>query len=225
MQSAVPPLSAAQKKEVEEAFDLFDADRTGFIDYHELKVCVTIKVEMIFYACSSSLQPSSVLAMPTVYETCASADGVEGIRISRAQARCATNCTGCWCQWYGPNKQETICEHQYVGVCFHVSSSHLRRAEMLHFFLTCNTFDGDFVCVHYAVTREFGSRDPVDEIREVNKITSSLVCRRLLLWRMSMLRIVLMCEVSRAFNRVSTIFTYMPGFPVLWYGQHRENKS
>jgi hypothetical protein len=28
-QQQVPPLSAAERKEVEEAFDLFDADRTG----------------------------------------------------------------------------------------------------------------------------------------------------------------------------------------------------
>lgn len=31
-------LSEEQKQEIREAFDLFDTDRSGSIDYHELKV-------------------------------------------------------------------------------------------------------------------------------------------------------------------------------------------
>lgn len=34
------PLSDEEKKEIEEAFDLFDADKTGTVDYHELKVAM-----------------------------------------------------------------------------------------------------------------------------------------------------------------------------------------
>ena len=33
-----PDLSEDQKQELREAFELFDADKTGFIDLHELKV-------------------------------------------------------------------------------------------------------------------------------------------------------------------------------------------
>ena len=33
-------LSDEQKQEIKEAFDLFDTDKTGTIDYHELKVCM-----------------------------------------------------------------------------------------------------------------------------------------------------------------------------------------
>ena len=32
------PLTDEEKKEIEEAFTLFDADKTGTVDYHELKV-------------------------------------------------------------------------------------------------------------------------------------------------------------------------------------------
>ena len=35
-----PELSEDQKSEIKEAFDLFDAEKTGRIDYHELKVCM-----------------------------------------------------------------------------------------------------------------------------------------------------------------------------------------
>ena len=33
-----PDLSEDQKQELREAFELFDADKTGYIDLHELKV-------------------------------------------------------------------------------------------------------------------------------------------------------------------------------------------
>ena len=33
-------LTDEQKQEIKEAFDLFDTDKDGFLDYHELKVCV-----------------------------------------------------------------------------------------------------------------------------------------------------------------------------------------
>mmetsp|Transcript_21049 Transcript_21049/g.53340 ORF Transcript_21049/g.53340 Transcript_21049/m.53340 type:complete len:161 (+) Transcript_21049:235-717(+) len=35
-----PQLSAEQERELQEAFELFDADCTGTIDYHELKVAI-----------------------------------------------------------------------------------------------------------------------------------------------------------------------------------------
>ncbi|KAA0152375.1 hypothetical protein FNF27_01653 [Cafeteria roenbergensis] len=35
-----PELSEDQRAEIKEAFDLFDTDRSGAIDYHELKVCM-----------------------------------------------------------------------------------------------------------------------------------------------------------------------------------------
>ena len=92
MQSAVPPLSATQKKEVEEAFDLFDADRTGYIDYHELKVNKFMQMSPCM---TFRLQPSSSRAIPTSHETCASVDVDESIGICCAQARCAANCSRC----------------------------------------------------------------------------------------------------------------------------------
>ena len=33
-------LSEEQRQEIKEAFDLFDTDKTGTIDYHELKVAM-----------------------------------------------------------------------------------------------------------------------------------------------------------------------------------------
>ncbi len=36
--AAKPELSEDQKQELREAFELFDADKTGSIDLHELKV-------------------------------------------------------------------------------------------------------------------------------------------------------------------------------------------
>lgn len=33
-------LTEEQKQEIKEAFDLFDTDKTGTIDYHELKVAM-----------------------------------------------------------------------------------------------------------------------------------------------------------------------------------------
>lgn len=35
-----PSLTEEQRNEVNEAFDLFDSDKDGFIDYHELKVAL-----------------------------------------------------------------------------------------------------------------------------------------------------------------------------------------
>jgi len=35
-----PALTEEQKQEIKEAFDLFDTDKTGSIDYHELKVAM-----------------------------------------------------------------------------------------------------------------------------------------------------------------------------------------
>eukprot|EP01138_Halocafeteria_seosinensis_P000307 gb/GECG01000316.1/.p1 GENE.gb/GECG01000316.1/~~gb/GECG01000316.1/.p1 ORF type:complete len:118 (+),score=15.59 gb/GECG01000316.1/:1-354(+) len=37
--SSRPTLTEEQKQEVREAFDLFDTEKSGTIDYHELKVC------------------------------------------------------------------------------------------------------------------------------------------------------------------------------------------
>lgn len=37
-----PELTDEQKQEIKEAFDLFDTDKSGSIDYHELKVSVCI---------------------------------------------------------------------------------------------------------------------------------------------------------------------------------------
>lgn len=34
------PVTDEERQEIEEAFDLFDADKTGTIDYHELKVAI-----------------------------------------------------------------------------------------------------------------------------------------------------------------------------------------
>lgn len=36
---ARPELTDEQKQEIKEAFELFDTDKSGSIDYHELKVC------------------------------------------------------------------------------------------------------------------------------------------------------------------------------------------
>eukprot|EP00465_Bigelowiella_longifila_P000534 CAMPEP_0185281360 /NCGR_PEP_ID=MMETSP1359-20130426/66674_1 /TAXON_ID=552665 /ORGANISM="Bigelowiella longifila, Strain CCMP242" /LENGTH=175 /DNA_ID=CAMNT_0027876783 /DNA_START=433 /DNA_END=960 /DNA_ORIENTATION=+ len=38
--STRPTLTEEQKQEIKEAFDLFDTDKTGSIDYHELKVAM-----------------------------------------------------------------------------------------------------------------------------------------------------------------------------------------
>ncbi|KAF5352351.1 hypothetical protein D9756_006188 [Leucocoprinus leucothites] len=35
-----PEISEEQKQEIKEAFDLFDSDKNGYIDYHELKVAM-----------------------------------------------------------------------------------------------------------------------------------------------------------------------------------------
>lgn len=35
-----PELTDEQKQEIKEAFELFDTDKTGTIDYHELKVAM-----------------------------------------------------------------------------------------------------------------------------------------------------------------------------------------
>ena len=37
-----PELTEEQKQEVKEAFDLFDTDKNGSIDYHELKVRIGV---------------------------------------------------------------------------------------------------------------------------------------------------------------------------------------
>jgi centrin-3 len=37
-------LTEEQRQEIKEAFDLFDTDKDGFLDYHELKVCLSIRV-------------------------------------------------------------------------------------------------------------------------------------------------------------------------------------
>lgn len=39
-QSQAPQLSEDQKQEIKEAFELFDTDKDGCIDYHELKVAM-----------------------------------------------------------------------------------------------------------------------------------------------------------------------------------------
>jgi len=36
-------LTEEQKQQMHEAFDLFDTDKDGAIDYHELKVCVLLQ--------------------------------------------------------------------------------------------------------------------------------------------------------------------------------------
>lgn len=38
--ASVPPLTEDQKQEIKEAFDLFDGNSDGFLDYHELKVAM-----------------------------------------------------------------------------------------------------------------------------------------------------------------------------------------
>lgn len=40
MQTARPELTDDQKQEIREAFDLFDTEKSGRIDYHELKVAM-----------------------------------------------------------------------------------------------------------------------------------------------------------------------------------------
>lgn len=35
-----PDLSEEQKQEIKEAFELFDTDKDGYLDYHELKVAM-----------------------------------------------------------------------------------------------------------------------------------------------------------------------------------------
>lgn len=43
-------LSSEQKEEIKEAFELFDSDKDGLIDYHELKVSlVSLKLFQILY--------------------------------------------------------------------------------------------------------------------------------------------------------------------------------
>jgi len=51
-----PEISEEQKQEIKEAFDLFDSEKTGKIDYHELKVAMralgfenTKKAEVLEY--------------------------------------------------------------------------------------------------------------------------------------------------------------------------------
>ena len=43
-------LTEEQKQQVHEAFDLFDTDKDGAIDYHELKVCVLLERDCRLYA-------------------------------------------------------------------------------------------------------------------------------------------------------------------------------
>ena len=45
-------LTEEQKQQVHEAFDLFDTDKDGAIDYHELKVCVKVELDC---SCSNLL--------------------------------------------------------------------------------------------------------------------------------------------------------------------------
>jgi centrin-3 len=40
--SVRPELTEDQKQEIKEAFDLFDTDKDGALDYHELKVGVLL---------------------------------------------------------------------------------------------------------------------------------------------------------------------------------------
>lgn len=42
-------LTEEQKQQVHEAFDLFDTDKDGAIDYHELKVCVVLELDCRLY--------------------------------------------------------------------------------------------------------------------------------------------------------------------------------
>ena len=48
-----PELSEEQKQEIKEAFDLFDSEKTGQIDYHELKVsssaCASTHIVVVFF--------------------------------------------------------------------------------------------------------------------------------------------------------------------------------
>ena len=43
-QTSRPTLTEEQKQEVREAFDLFDTEKSGTIDYHELKVTALEKL-------------------------------------------------------------------------------------------------------------------------------------------------------------------------------------
>jgi len=47
-------LTEEQKQQVHEAFDLFDTDKDGAIDYHELKVCVVLELDCRLYVSWSS---------------------------------------------------------------------------------------------------------------------------------------------------------------------------
>lgn len=45
---ARPELTEEQKVEIKEAFELFDTDKDGSLDYHELKVCTkNWNIEMV----------------------------------------------------------------------------------------------------------------------------------------------------------------------------------
>lgn len=43
VQPAKPELTEDQRQEIKEAFELFDTEKTGRIDYHELKVSLAFR--------------------------------------------------------------------------------------------------------------------------------------------------------------------------------------
>jgi hypothetical protein len=53
-------LSEEQKQEIREAFDLFDTDKSGFIDYHELKVRANFAYLFSLFFCRLSFRTSLV---------------------------------------------------------------------------------------------------------------------------------------------------------------------
>ena len=61
---ARPELTEDQKQELREAFDLFDADKTGSIDLHELKVLVRCRAPRRLWCVPQALTPPSQSCCP-----------------------------------------------------------------------------------------------------------------------------------------------------------------
>ena len=65
-----PELTEDQKQEVKEAFDLFDTERNGSIDYHELKVILrALGISIEFYLLGFDTKKSEVLSLLREYDT------------------------------------------------------------------------------------------------------------------------------------------------------------
>lgn len=57
-------LSEEQKQEIKEAFDLFDTDKSGSIDYHELKVKNNKDIKQAQLETHTHIHISSFLTLP-----------------------------------------------------------------------------------------------------------------------------------------------------------------